>query len=199
MAPETEFETSYREADPVRMGEAPFCPACGRAIGARRWLPPYRAEMETWGEAFGDIVFGPAMDILVSERFTLLWERAGLVGLEGFDPVEIVKVVRHGRLDGDLPQYFHVDVARSEAAIDDSSSTIVRDDEPICPDCRLGGIIKHVCRVVLEPSPVPVEDLFVARGLPGTVLASERFRDFCTTQRILNAVLVPARNYCVGP
>jgi hypothetical protein len=53
------------------------------ALGSIRWLPPYRVEIETWGEAFGDVVFGRANDLLVSERFAFLWEEARLVGIDG--------------------------------------------------------------------------------------------------------------------
>jgi hypothetical protein len=131
----------------------------------------------------------------VSERFAFLWEQAGLIGLDGFDPVELVKVVRHARLEDDPPRYFRVDVVRSKAAIDAELSGLDVKPGPICPDCRLGGIIKRVRGIVIEPSPDPVEDLFVARGLPGTLLATERFRDFCASQNILNAVLIPAKGY----
>jgi hypothetical protein len=161
-------------------------------------LPPYRVEIETWGKAFGDVVFGFGTDLLVSERFASLWKEAGLVGLDGFDPVEIVKVVRRARLKDDPPRYFRVDVVRSRAAIDDAASALEREGESVCPDCRLGGIIHRARRIVLEPSPLPVEDVFVARGLPGTILASERFRAFCISQNILNAVLIPASEFSFG-
>jgi hypothetical protein len=196
--PETAFETSYLHIEPVQTGDAPRCPTCGRAFGALRWLPPYRVEIETWGKAFGDVVFGPATDLLVSGRFASLWKETGLVGLDGLDPVEIVKVVRHARLEDDPPRYFRADVVRSKATIDDSASGLVREGRPICRDCRLGGIIKRVRGIVLEPSPEPVEDLFVARGLPGTFLASERLRAFCSSQNILNAVFIPASQYRFG-
>jgi hypothetical protein len=196
--PETAFDTSFFSVEPVRRGDAPRCPTCGGPLGSLRWLPPYRVEMETWGETFGDIAFGPGSDLLVSERFAFLWEEAGLVGLDGFDPVEIVKVTRHARLKDDPPRYFRVEVVRSEAAIDDAASGLNRKAGPICPDCRIGGIIDRVRGIALEPSPAPVEDLFVARGLPGTILASERFRAFCARQNILNAVLIPASEYSFG-
>lgn len=195
---ESTAATDCLSVDPVRRGDAPRCSTCGLPLGSLRWLSPYRVEIETWGEAFGDVVFGPANDLLVSERFAFLWEEAGLLGLDGFEPVEIVKVVRHARLKHDPPRYFRVDVVRSQAAIDDAASALEREAGPICPDCRLGGIINRARGIVLEPSPAPVEDVFVARGLPGTVMASERFRVFCTSQNILNAVLIPASEYRFG-
>src|SRR5262245_45670349 len=127
IAPETTFETSYFGVEPVSLGDTPRCSSCGQALGALRWRPPHRVELETWGEAFGDIAFGPATDLLVSERFAFLWEQARLVGLDGFDQVEIVKIVRHARLKDDPPRYFRVDVVRSRAAVDDSASNLERE------------------------------------------------------------------------
>jgi hypothetical protein len=109
-----------------------------------------------------------------------------------------VRVIRHARLKDDPPRYFRVDVVRSKATIDDVASGLEREAGRICPDCRLGGIINRARGIRLEPSPAPVEDVFVARGLPGTLLASRRFRAFCASHNVLNAVLVPASAYHFG-
>lgn len=198
VTPATAFESSFFETEPVQRGSAPVCETCGRFTGSLQWLPPYRAEIETWGKAFGDLVFGPGSSILVSERFVLIWREAGLIGLSGFDAVEVTKVVRHRRFKDVCPNYSRVEVTRSRAAIDDKASGLVRDGGPVCPDCRLSGIIHGSRRIALKASPAPKEDIFFARGLPGTVLASERFHTVCVEHDIRNAILVPADRYRFG-
>jgi hypothetical protein len=42
----------------VTLAEAPRCPTCGRFVGMLKWQPPYRVEMDTWGDHFGDLAFG---------------------------------------------------------------------------------------------------------------------------------------------
>lgn len=195
MAPDTAFETRYLAVGEARLGEAPRCPTCDAALGPRRWLPPYRVELEAWGLGFGDIAFGPSMDLLVSERFVQVWTTARLVGLNGFDPVEVLKVRKHGRVLDQPPTYLHVDVVRSETTVDTAASGVVRDERPICPDCRLGGIISEVHGVALEASIEPAEDIFVARGLPGTIFVSQRCHDLFSSASLRNVLLIPASEY----
>ena len=39
------------------------------------------------------------------------------------------------------------------------------------------------------------EDIFIARGLPGTIVVSERFKEWCEANEVRNAVFVPAEEY----
>lgn len=194
-------ETEFYEEQPSQTGEAPKCRECSKYIGALPWLPPYRVELELWDRVFGDVAFGPGDELLVSERFKTLWHERGLIGLEGFHPVEIVKVKRHKRRKPDLaerPNYYCVTVIRSRAAIDDGRSGLEREDPVVCLACRTGKkscIIKRAKRIVLEPSTWAGEDIFIARGLPGTYLASERFKSFWEDYKITSATLIPAEEY----
>jgi len=187
--------TDFVDVEPRVVGDAPHCPACGQALGSLRWLPPHHVEIETWGSEFGDVVFGPGPDLLVSERFAFLWEQEGLSGLEGFDPVKVERAVCRSRGIPEAPSYFRVDVEQSDVAVDELSSGLERDGEPSCDECRIGGIVKRSRRIVLESGSHESRDLFVARGLPGVVLASWRFERFCVGHGIGNAVLVPADSY----
>src|SRR5262249_11012799 len=108
-----EATTDFLQAEPHRTSSAPLCEACGNPIGLRRWEPPLRVELETWGLRFGDLAFGPSDEFLVSPRFKTLWEGAQLVGLLGFEPVEIIKVrERGGRVRRSPPAYFRAQVKR---------------------------------------------------------------------------------------
>jgi hypothetical protein len=161
-------------------------------------LPPFRVELELWDSVFADLAFGPGGDLLVSARFRALWKEYGLTGLQGFDPVQIVKVKRHKGKEPDSlqqPEYYRVTVKLSNAAIDADQSGLERESKEVCPACRLAegaGIIKRIRRVVLEPGTWTGEDIFVARGLPGTRLAAERFKRFVDDCDIIGATLAPA-------
>jgi hypothetical protein len=182
--------TDFLQADPDITSPAPRCEACGEPIGMRRWEPPFRVEIETWGSRFGDLAFGPGNAFLVAERFKVLWEREQLVGLHGFEPVEIAKVRhRRKRIKEAPPQYFSVWAGRSDVAVDQIRSGIQWVDPPTCDVCRV-GLMKGQERIALEGD--PKENVFIARGLPGEVLTDEHFKRFCEEHAITNCPLISA-------
>lgn len=184
-----EESTDFVQTDPHNTGEAPRCEVCGAFVGMLHWEAPLRVELETWGSAFGDLAFGPGDSFLVSERFKNLWGGQGLSGLSGFEPVEVVKVRQRGkRLRAGPPPYYRVEAARSRVAIDPNKSGIRWETPPRCDAC-LSGIVKGWERVVLRGE--PDQDLFIARGHPGQVLTSERFKRFCDEQAITNCRMIP--------
>jgi hypothetical protein len=177
------------------VGEAPQCPVCGRFIGPLAWLPPYRVELEMVGREFPEIIEAGGDDLLVTDRFRDAYVARGLIGLSGFDPVEVVRVKwRSHRPSGEPPAYFHAGIARSGAAIDDAASGIVREGTP-CASCRQARLIKRAQRLVLEHDTWTGEDIFIARGLPGTFFATERFKRMCDEENIRGAVLIPTEAY----
>jgi len=188
---ETEFITS----EPSNVGEALTCEACGRFISMLTWLPPYRVELELWDKCFGDIARGSGNNIIISERFRSLWKEQKLIGLEGFDPVEVVRIKRHKRFKGDPLQYYRVSVVRSKAIIDQKASGFEWEEEPTCQECRSGNIIKRWKRIVLEPNTWSGENIFIARGLSGTYITDERFKEFSEEFKIINCNLIPAEEY----
>lgn len=192
-------ETDYVRIEPIMLGPPLVCPVCGQMVSGRVWLDPHRVELRRWGRRFGDIVFGPGDHLLVSERFVNAWAQSRLTGLTGFDPVEIVKVTRRGEGEDIPPAYWHVEAVRSKAAIDEQRSGIEWDgDQTVCRECRFRGDdceIIRLDRVILEPEPLPTEDLFYPRGLWGVLLASDRFAEFCLQHQFLNALLIPAEDF----
>ena len=194
------FVTDFLEADPFVLGESARCPACGGLLHNRMWMPPHRVELTAWGPRFGDVAFGSVDDFLVSARFVDAWAASGLVGLTGFDPVEIVKVSQRTK-GGDVlpPAYWRVNTPFSRAAIDEQASGIRWEGGgSICSECRFrgyGSTIKRLDRVVLETAPRPAEDIFFARGLWGVRIASERFATFCAEHEFLNVKLTSAENF----
>jgi hypothetical protein len=51
-----------------------------------------------YGEELGDFIEASGNDLLLSERFAQAFWEEGLTGLEGFHPVEVVRVRRARRL-----------------------------------------------------------------------------------------------------
>jgi hypothetical protein len=178
-----------------KRGEAPKCPHCGRNIGGSVPLPPYEYELELEGNDFGDIIQVAGQHLLVSDRFHQLWGTSGLTGLSGFYQVIIRKLKRRGKKKSACPNYFLAAISRAKAAIDAKASVFVREDGIICPECRTGPIIKRAARIVLESGSWQGEDVFNPRGLPGTVIVTNRFREFCHHNEIKNAFLIDAEKY----
>jgi len=191
--------TDVMQEEDFTVGESPRCPTCGGFIGMLKWLPPYRVEMDIWGSHFGDFAFGGGSEwLLVSDRFRSIYEREGLKGLSGFDPVEVTKTTRHNKkLPGNPPQYFKVDVVRSQTPVDQAASGFEWSERAlICPVCLIPkeGIIKRWRGVVIRPASWQGEDIFVPRGV-GELVATSRFKELCEVNEVRNAVFVPAESY----
>lgn len=188
--------TEVKLASGFRTGEAPVCSTCGKFTGLRPWLPPYRVEIDAWGKRFGDIAFSNVGDdIFVSPRFTEAWQREGLTGLSGFERVEIVKVRRHSRSIAEPPAYMKARVLRSGAEVDYAASGFEwLANAPTCPSCRIGNGVKRRKGIVINPTTWSGEDIFIARAA-AEFIVSERFKEFCNTFGIANAVLSPAETF----
>jgi len=144
--------TDFISVAPVNTGNAPLCPVCHRPVGMLPWLPPYKAELEFWGDEAGDIAFGSGNEVIVSERFRQLYLNAGLVGLSGFDQVEVVRTRSYGGKKRIKPagDYYLVRITRGRAAINQRASGLILDGSPICEECREGGITKRVKRIIFR-------------------------------------------------
>jgi hypothetical protein len=159
-----------------------------------RWLPPYRVELELFGKEFGDFVFGVGSDFLVSQTFVELYHQSALTGLCGFEAVEVVKIRSRRRKRPEPPPYFRAGVVRSRAAIDFAASGFEWLEPPACGECRSGQIVRWQ-RVIIENETWTGEDIFIARGLPGTFIVSERFKGVCEHNDVKNALFTPAESY----
>jgi hypothetical protein len=186
--------TDALKTDGTFYGDAPRCQACGKFIGMRSWLPPYRIDLEVWGRQFADVVV-TGTDLLVSERFKKAWEQSNLIGLSGFDVIEISRIKRHWKAIGAPNAYFRAVVHRSQTEIDFAASGFEWINKPTCPTCRLGDVVKRWERLAIDYSTWTGEDIFIARGLPGEIFVSERFKKFSDHNRITNVSLIPAENF----
>lgn len=191
IADEQFASTDVLKADGTKRGDAPRCDNCGEYVGLLRWLPPFRVELETWGTEHADLAI-TGTELVVSLHFKQAWETSGLVGLSGFEDVEIVKIKRHRKSIGNPPAYFHATVHRSQTAIDLKASEFEWDAPPTCPVCLQGDNVRRWKRIVVDEHTWTGEDVFIARGLAGGIIATERFKEFCDRNNFKNVVLLPA-------
>lgn len=179
----------------IKLDARPRCERCGQPMGWGEWLPPFKVLIETWGRQFGDIVEVAATnEILVSDRFRRAYEASRLVGLTGFEPVEIDAVLRYKNLAGEPPAYFRANPVRSMSAIDSTASECEWQTPPACAVCREGDI-KRWQRIVFEPDTWSGEDIFYSRGLPYALMTSARFKEVCEANAITNVTFLPAESY----
>ena len=189
------FTTHYSPCSPKNTTPAPTCKTCGQAIGARIWIPPYRVRIQLYWDEFGDFAFCGVTNILVSERFLTTYANCGLKGFVGFEKVDVLGFVAHKRKYlSQLPNYYYVRSIDSNTLIDETASHVVRVEPLRCSQCRIGGV-KTIDKIVVEESSWTGDDVFFARGLPGTNIVTERFFECYTKNKITGARLIPAESY----
>jgi hypothetical protein len=172
-------------------GQAPRCATCGRTIGMLSRVPPFRVILEARGVGFGDFAFYDVGDsMLISARFRQIYEREGLIGLSGFEPVEVLRIKRRKKNLADPPRYLRVAICRSRTAIDLAASEFDWESPPTCLDC-LRGSARSWKHTIIDQSTWEGEDIFIARGLADFIV-TQRFKDVCEAHRVTNAIFVPA-------
>jgi hypothetical protein len=193
-------DTQCDTAEPDNRGDAPHCPRCGDPIGMLTWLPPYRVELELYGQGLGDFVDGPGDEVLISERFAEVFRAEGLTGLLGFHPVEVVGVrrKRKGPKPAVVPRYFVVTPCFGRGAVDEGRSRLRRNKPVTCPECRFTGV-DSIHGFVLEPGTWQGEDVFRPRGEQGSIFVSERFAEFVKQHGFTNMKLIPTEEYAWDP
>ncbi|ATB34859.1 hypothetical protein CYFUS_000266 [Cystobacter fuscus] len=186
--------------EPVNLGAGVDCPRCGGPIGMRQWLPPYRANLVLHGEAFGDFIGASGDDILISERLAQAFRDEGLTGLEGFHPVEILRVRKRGRepRPSASPHYVLVRACFGRAAVDLAHSQLRGAQPPACEECRYTHF-ESIHGFTLEPGTWKGEDIFRPRGLHGVLTVSERFERFVAQHEFTHLRLTPSEKYVWDP
>lgn len=194
------FDTQFRKTEPVNTGDAPRCAACGEVIGLRTWLPPYRGNLEVYGEGLGDFVEASGYDFLISERMAEAFRAEGLTGLTGFHPVEVghVRRKRKGLKVGAVPRYVVVSPCFGRGAVDDARSRIRRTAPIACTECRCTGL-DSIHGYTLEDGTWQGEDVFRPRGCQGSVVVSPRFEEFVRRHGLTNMRLIPTEEYIWDP
>lgn len=195
------YDTEVDTVEPDNLADAPRCPRCGDVIGMLKWLPPYRVELELHGQELGDYINAPGYELLISERFAEAFRAEGLTGLEGFHPVEVVRVRRKGKKalkPLTVPRYSVVWPCFGRGAVDVVLNRVRVSKLPTCPECRSTGV-DAINGFVLEPGTWGGEDIFRPRGMQGDIIVSERFKDFVERHGLTNMVLTPTEQFVWDP
>lgn len=186
------------EAEPTKIGDsAAFsCPVCAMEMGMLQWLPPHYLKLSSAKpEKWGDFLWGTVFPMMVSSRFKELYESEKLSGItKYYPPATIVRVGRKktGDLLPELPIYHLVDIVWNGANLDDERSGVIR-KRLECGYHR--GAVEVVEQVVLEANSWTGADIFEARGLPGDILVSERFKQVIEQNKLTNALFIPTEKY----
>lgn len=200
----TPYDTELSTVEEQERRDGPRCPRCGEPVGMLTWLPPYRVKLSLYGEEPGDFIqsLGGGSDLIVSERFTDAFRGAGLTGLHGFAPVEVIRVQRQRgspkRKRFTLQNYFAVTVTFGSALADEARSQILRRGPFDCDYCHAIGT-DGVNGFTLEPGSWNGDDVFYPRGLVGTLVVSERFARLVTGHGLTNMDLIPTERYVWDP
>jgi len=194
------YDADVEKAEPANRGSGSRCLQCGGVIGMKRWLPPYRVELVLQGEEFGDFIEALGDDLLVSERFANAFREEGLTGLEGFHPVEVLRVSRkrRGPKPSHVPPYLAVTACFGRGAVDLARSRVRVAAPPTCEECRYTDV-EAVHGYTLESGTWGGEDIFRPRGFSGRVLVSERFERFVARHGFTNLLLTPTEEYVWDP
>jgi hypothetical protein len=195
------YDVDVENLKPVNLGQGADCPRCGGPIGMMPRLPPHHVQLVLHGEELGDFIESTGDDLLVSERFARAFREEGLTGLEGFHPVEVVRVrrKRRGPKPSHVPQYLAVTACFSRAAVDLAHSRIrYADEPPTCEECR-NATKNAIHGFTLEPGTWPGEDIFRPRGLYGRLVVSERFARFVERHGFTNMTLTPTEELVWDP
>lgn len=202
-----QFYALERRVDPLGQAALDFynqgsrlpakdCPQCGKHLTSLLMGPPYSVELDYLVPGTADFVMGVGSEFLISQRMLEEVKRQALKGLEYLGPASIVSVnLSKKRLSGLNPRFHCVRPVLSRAFVDDVSSELVKEPAWTCSECRLGGLTKRMKRLVINCESWGNEDVFVARGLTGTVVVSQRFADLCRGFVLCGCAVVRAEDY----
>jgi hypothetical protein len=125
----------------------------------------------------------------------------GLTGLEGFHPVEVLRVrckSKRPRQPLTVPRYYVVWPCFGRGAVDPVLNRVRTRKTPTCVECRSAGV-DAIHGFVLEPGTWEGEDIFRPRGMQGDIVVSERFKDFVERHGLTNMVLTPTEQFVWDP
>ena len=191
-----ETETEYEPFGDMKLGDPLGCPECGEFYSTKRWLPPYRVELQRHGSIFGDMIFDAGDDLLVSQSFVTAWTGRGLKGLEPLYPVEVVSV-RPRSLMKTLQRYYRVDIQPTKPRIDRARSVLIGAD-PVCLLCGDPFMIDAIVALRIDETSWSGEDIFVPWGAV-EIIVTQNVIELARDHGLTNVTTIPIEEYRWDP
>jgi hypothetical protein len=184
-------EWAYAEALNPVFGEAPRCPSCGKLIGMKPWLPPYRARLRK-GTRTGtppDVITGADFDTFIAaERFVAEFERANLKGVERWESIDI-----RGYNDRDFKLAILPVPPRTCAKLEEMHA-VFKGNPPDCPVC-CQAFLEDYKGVVINEASWTGADVFQLTNLGDVVMVTDRFAKFIAAGQFTGVPLAPAETF----
>jgi hypothetical protein len=140
----------------------PRCPQCEKEVWPLIVKYPFKVEFP--GERIGDISFGFAATLVVSERFRSLWQESSLSGLLFSDGPLDAKFKKKAEFDTQSRQFFAAYPEPEFVHLSERSGGLYSED-PECSECSAVEV-ESVERLLFENSG-PSTDFFLPSALPG--------------------------------
>lgn len=182
---------SYGEEVSLKVGDYEKCIKCGSPISMREWLPPLKVRLSK--SLIGDFIFGTFSTFLVSKSFKLNYEKYNLSGINDFILVDCIQI--KGNRKKINRKYYYAKISISNIKIDEESSKIEREGKIKCSECKNGSIIKSFKGLFFYNNTWKGNDIFIPMGLPGTIIVSDKFREFIDINGYTNIKLTPSQLY----
>jgi hypothetical protein len=126
-----------------------------------------------------------------------LFREFGVRGLGTPTPVEIIDIEGPRGLDR-TKRFYLADVALWGGEVDRIKSGLRTAEKVACQACGCAGLIDGYDGIHLIEGSWRGDDIFTIKGLPGTILVSERIEALCRERRLSVCSLRPAVRTAMG-
>jgi len=198
-------EWAFGDVIDPKYGPAPQCPSCGTYLGMLTWQPPYRVRLVKGTKSYapGDLISGPGMEDLFSERFVAEYERAKLKGVERWEPVSIEgynnywekKLKRPAPAGSYKLAIWPAPMVRAKWE-EMHPTPIVKGDKLVWVGCEVCGRQPRACDsfrgVVVDEESWNGADIFQLTNIGGRFIVTEAFVKFVSAGKFVGIPLVPA-------
>lgn len=181
-------------------GEAPRCPSCGRWIGMKPWLPPYRIRLVegTKSPKPADVITGPGFSgFIASERFAAEFKRAHLTGVDRWEPVHIKGYSDYEgdpiASPADLTRTYHYAILPAPRTRAKLRHAVYTGPPPVCPVCQ-GAALESYQGLDVDETSWTGADVFITINA-GLVVVTDRFAGVCQAGEITGMHLVPTAEF----
>jgi len=179
----------------TKVGNAPKCPSCCRYIGFVPLIPPISGTLHC-ESGLVDLAGNIGVDVIISEQCLRIFEANLIRGINRCHRVEVTSIDGPAII-GNSPQMFLGEIGRWSAEIDRAASVLRTSESVSCRDCGYAGLVEGWNGICIREESWNGDDLFIPKGVPGTIVVSARVRELCIEQGLAVSGLLPAETFSV--